>query len=340
MRRETFTDFDAFRATNPQVDGEWLINGGKDWRWTTESLDAGRCHVLRCYLHTGVVTEGMAANDFYQFYVPFKNKNWRNNGVQFHEDSVLIIEPGVEHCVTTNTADGWHGFFVPKQLVEEEPECAGDIVRYSYLVNGKKGRADAMRNLFSQVIAEVSKDPSIESSPAMRMVETELRFMLLPLLRSSKGTDDRDADGSHPGRPKLSRTEILHRSRAVLKQLDREPVHVSELANRVGVSERSLRTVFHEHYQIGPRRYLLLRQLHKVHANLLAADPDEVKVTDVLTQWGVWQFGRFAGLYKAQFGELPKETLHRRSLMRTDCEICDQIKRNLQQGVESASLRA
>jgi hypothetical protein len=27
MKREIFTDFDAFRATNPQLDGEWLING-------------------------------------------------------------------------------------------------------------------------------------------------------------------------------------------------------------------------------------------------------------------------------------------------------------------------
>jgi hypothetical protein len=31
MKREIFTDFDAFRATNPQLDGEWLINGNQ-WR--------------------------------------------------------------------------------------------------------------------------------------------------------------------------------------------------------------------------------------------------------------------------------------------------------------------
>ena len=311
MRRETFTDFDEFRATNPQVDGEWLINGGSDWRWMTESLNVGQCHALRCYLHTGVITEGVAADDSYQFYVPFKNKSWRNNGVGFHDDSVLIIEPGVEYCVSTNTADGWHGFLVPRHLVEVKQGAAGEPVRYSYLVNGKKGLVDTMRGLFGKMIAEVSKTPSIEASPAMRMVETELRSLLLPLLRPGKDGDLRDGEDSNPGRPKLSRSEILRRSQAVLEEFDSEPVHVSELAERVGVSERSLRTVFNEHYQIGPRRYLLLRQLHKVHANLLVADPDAVKVTDVLTRWGVWQFGRFAGLYKAQFGELPNETLHR-----------------------------
>jgi hypothetical protein len=236
MRRETFTDFDAFRATNPQVDGEWLINGGSDWHWTTESLGVGQCHVLRCYLHTGVITEGVAADDCYQFYVPFKNKNWRNNGVQFHDESVLIIEPGVEYCVTTKSAEGWHGFFVPRHLVEVKQGTRSEPVRHSYLINGKNGCADAMRGLFSKVIAEVSKNPSIESSPAMRMVETELQSLLLPLLRTSNDSDPRDGDDRNPGRPKLSRREILRRSQAVLEEFDSEPVHVLELARRVGVS--------------------------------------------------------------------------------------------------------
>jgi len=32
MERQDFTDFDAFRTTIQQLDGGWLLNGGKDWR--------------------------------------------------------------------------------------------------------------------------------------------------------------------------------------------------------------------------------------------------------------------------------------------------------------------
>ena len=63
MKRETFTDFDAFRATNPQLDGEWLINGGRDWYWSTDSLAVGDCGILRCYSGTGLITARTARHE-------------------------------------------------------------------------------------------------------------------------------------------------------------------------------------------------------------------------------------------------------------------------------------
>jgi hypothetical protein len=62
MKQDTFTDFDAFRAPNPQVEGQWLINGGTDWLWRTESLASGDCFMMRCYSHTGLITEGVESN--------------------------------------------------------------------------------------------------------------------------------------------------------------------------------------------------------------------------------------------------------------------------------------
>ena len=83
------------------------------------------------------------------------------------------------------------------------------------------------------------------------------------------------------------------------------------MAAVAGVSERTLRTAFNEYFGTGPVQYLRLRQLMHVHRGLAAADPDTVSVTDVLTYHGVWQWGRFAALYRRQFGELPSETLRR-----------------------------
>ena len=139
-----------------------------------------------------------------------------------------------------------------------------------------------------------------------KLTEAELRALLDPLLEIRPG---RKKSPSLRGRPRLSRREIIHRAKAVLEVDADTPMHVSELARGVGVCERSLRAAFNEWYQVGPRQYLRLQQLHRVQRDLVAAGPDETTVTDVLTRWGIWEFGRFAGMYRGHFGKLPSETL-------------------------------
>jgi AraC-like DNA-binding protein len=310
MQHKTFTDFDEFRATNAQLDGQWLINGGRDWRWTTESLAVGDCQMLRCFSQTGLIIEGVESQRAYHFYVPFKRGVWRNNGLVFNEDEILIMEPGAEQCETSKTPDGWHGFIVPKHLVAIKPETRGERARTSYTVKTERQRTDAVRGLFQRFIAAAAKNPDLESSPAARMVEAELRSLLEPVL----GCDE--APNVVPGRRPASRIEIAQRSKAVLEKCANEPIHVSQLASLVGVSSRTLQTAFNEYYQIGPRQYLRLRQLHQVRHDLLCADPDETTVTEIMIRRGVWELGRFSGRYKLQFGELPRETLRRRPLTR------------------------
>ena len=86
-------------------------------------------------------------------------------------------------------------------------------------------------------------------------------------------------------------------------------VLVGELAAYAEVPERTLRTTFNEYYGVGPVRYLQLKQIHQVHCELRAADPEELSVTGVLMRHGQWEFGRFAARYHQLYGELPSETL-------------------------------
>jgi AraC-like DNA-binding protein len=74
---------------------------------------------------------------------------------------------------------------------------------------------------------------------------------------------------------------------------------------------------------MSPKRYLLRRRMAFVRRALRAAEPDAVTVTDVATRYGFGQLGRFAVGYRRLFGELPPDTLQRRSLeQRRSCQKC------------------
>jgi AraC family ethanolamine operon transcriptional activator len=306
MEREDFTDYEAFRASIQQVDGAWLLNGGNDWRWQRTSLKLGDCVIQIGFSQCGLITQGTSSNDYYSFWIPFKNDVWRHLGGKLDSENIMVMEPGVEYTVTSRGADGWHSFCVPKHLIESHTRR--DQCSYSYQVAHQQRRADAIRQLFYRLITAIGENPSIEFSPAAKMIEAELRSLFEPTLVHAE-------DGGAPrSRPHISRRKIIERSKAALEQFGSESIHVSELAKQVGASERTLRTTFNEYYQIGPRQYLLLRQLHAVRRDLLLSAPADKTITDILTRRGVWEFGRFSGMYKRHFGELPSETLRRQSL--------------------------
>jgi AraC-like DNA-binding protein len=60
---------------------------------------------------------------------------------------------------------------------------------------------------------------------------------------------------------------------------------------------------------MGPIRFLTLRRMHLVHRALLRADSSKSTVTQIVTDHGFWELGRFSVAYRALFGESPSETL-------------------------------
>jgi AraC-like DNA-binding protein len=90
-----------------------------------------------------------------------------------------------------------------------------------------------------------------------------------------------------------------------------EPVSIAQLSATAHVSERSLRNAFYRIYTTSPKRYLRLWQLHQVRDALGSSGRSDATVTDIATLYGFYELGRFAGAYKALFGEAPSETLQK-----------------------------
>jgi AraC-like DNA-binding protein len=109
----------------------------------------------------------------------------------------------------------------------------------------------------------------------------------------------------------VGRSDIVRRVGAFCRRHVGEPLSIAQLSSVAGVSERSLRNAFYDVFTTSPKRYLKLWQLHQVRRALRAVTGEEDTVTDVATLHGFYELGRFAGEYKALFGEAPSQTLHK-----------------------------
>lgn len=87
-----------------------------------------------------------------------------------------------------------------------------------------------------------------------------------------------------------------------------EPVPVEDLARVAGVSVRSLQIACRRWRGCTPMELLRRRRLDAAGEALRRAEPGAT-VTAVATEFGFFNFGRFAALYRARFGETPSQTL-------------------------------
>jgi AraC-like DNA-binding protein len=87
-------------------------------------------------------------------------------------------------------------------------------------------------------------------------------------------------------------------------------VHVSELCAVLGTSRRTLHRAFHDVLGIGPIAFLRHHRLCSVHSRLRQGHPSTTHVTDVATEFGFLELGRFSHYYATLFGEYPSQTLH------------------------------
>jgi AraC-like DNA-binding protein len=113
------------------------------------------------------------------------------------------------------------------------------------------------------------------------------------------------------GYAKRHHARIMVRFEEVLSEYLSRPLQMPELCELIAVSDRTLRSCCAEFLGITPIQYVLLRRLKEVRRALRDADPDIVKVGEVAHSFGFTELGRFAGTYRATFGETPSTTLQR-----------------------------
>jgi AraC-like DNA-binding protein len=146
--------------------------------------------------------------------------------------------------------------------------------------------------------------PAVIAHPeAARGLEQALIEAMVACLDFGEVREDRSALRKH--------ALILRRFHRAAEENPDRALYLPELCTAIGVSERTLRVCCQEQLGMSPSRYLLLRRMHLARRALRESAPITTTVTEIATQYGFWQFGRFAAEYKSLFGELPSAALRR-----------------------------
>jgi len=100
----------------------------------------------------------------------------------------------------------------------------------------------------------------------------------------------------------------VQRARAIIRDDFDERLSIARIAARVGVSVRSLQNGFRRFLGMTPAEYLRRHRLERLHAALIGGVGEE-RVTDLMLDCGIGDFGRYARHYRELYGCSPSDTL-------------------------------
>ncbi|MBW7972490.1 helix-turn-helix domain-containing protein [Bradyrhizobium sp. BR 10289] len=162
----------------------------------------------------------------------------------------------------------------------------------------------SLRRSMSNALETAAHDPDVLNDQTSRSVLERLLF----------ATMDAAIRSSAKRAPARTTTDSYQRIVAEMERLIRHDLatwhKTTELAERVGVSVRTLQSATQAICGMSPHRYSRVLRLWSVR-KLLRTGPAGRSVKACAIGHGFWHLSEFAASYRAAFGELPSETLHR-----------------------------
>ena len=102
------------------------------------------------------------------------------------------------------------------------------------------------------------------------------------------------------------------KAQAFIESHLQEDIKLGDIATATGVCPRLLQKAFSQHCGCSPMRFVTQARLQRIRQELERATSD-LKIVDVMMNYGFTQGGKFAKEYQQLFGEKPSDTLKRSS---------------------------
>ena len=305
----TFLDPDRYEAGLRQAQIELIITCGADFKARLTWAELHHLELLRC-------EEDLARIGYVSFPPPLvcisfpanpgPSPRWR--GTEMEAGDIMLHSLGERLHQTTQGPSIWSLITLDpvrldhysRALFEKPltPPAEGRVLRPS------PRDAARLRRLHTQGCRLAETKSKILAHPEVaRAIEQDLIHTLVTCLNGAK-VNEETAAKRHHARIMVSLEVVL------AKHLDR-PLHMAELCERIGVTERTMRSCCAEFLGISPTRYVLQRRLMQARTALRDADPGMVNTEEFARRYGFTQLSRFVAAYRATFGESPSTTLRR-----------------------------
>ena len=105
-----------------------------------------------------------------------------------------------------------------------------------------------------------------------------------------------------------NRERVRKRCLDIIMMTDTKALTVQQLCLQAGTSLSTIERVFKHYFGMGPKQYINIIRLHRLHHSLRWAHPTE-NIKNIASQFGFWHMGQLGQDYFRLFGSLPSKTL-------------------------------
>jgi len=306
----TFTDPDAYHAAIRDARAEGTITGSGNF-----GAELTRIRLDRLSLYRAAETLPRVAYSviepklFVTVFATGPGQNGWVNGLELSPGDIIVFRARSEGYNRTSAESRWGTI----SATHEDVAVAGRTIigreliapEITQVIRPPPHLLSRLLNLHEAAGHLAKTAPDILAKAEVgRAMERALLEAMVWCLASGDPVRDRSAY--------RHRTKVMRRLEEVLRADFEGPLYMDDLCKAIGASYRTLLACCREHLGMGPKRYLLLRRMHLARRALSRGDPEKTSVTEIATQYGFWELGRFSVVYRSMFGESPSTTLRRR----------------------------
>jgi AraC-like DNA-binding protein len=230
------------------------------------------------------------------------------NGIDTAQDQIAMFGVHWPYYLRSSAGSGWGTM----SLMPEDLAAAGTAIigreltspRFMLPIRPPTPSLSRLLRLHEATGHLAKTAPDILAKPEVaRAIEEALVEAMVFCLAGGHSDEVRNVHGH--------RATVMRRLEDTLRPKSDEPLYMAELCAAVGATYWTLRDCCLEYLGMSPKRYLWMRRMNLARRALQSADAGNTTVTEIATNYGFWELGRFSVAYRSLFGESPSAALHR-----------------------------